>query len=48
MKGYCPNCEREIDETEYMQFNGLCVKCSEELKEIMIKKNIGNKEVAQY
>ncbi|MCP4761403.1 MAG: hypothetical protein GY870_06450 [archaeon] len=46
MKGYCPNCEQEIDETEYMQFNGLCIECAEKLQEIMMKKNIGNKEVA--
>ncbi|MHA1729382.1 MAG: hypothetical protein ACTSWY_11700 [Promethearchaeota archaeon] len=35
MKGYCPKCHRIIDETEYMQYRGVCANCAE------IKKKIG-------
>lgn len=27
MKGYCPECGRVVDETEYTQFNGMCGFC---------------------
>jgi len=29
MKGYCPECNKEIDETEFSQFRGMCNACFE-------------------
>ncbi|MHA2036418.1 MAG: hypothetical protein ACW972_01740 [Promethearchaeota archaeon] len=29
MKIYCPECSQEIDETEFMQYKGLCAMCYE-------------------
>lgn len=32
MKGECPVCKKEIDETEYMQNSGMCYTCSSNRK----------------
>ncbi len=52
MKGYCPSCEREIDETEYMQFESKCRDCfnKENIKtngeHLLVGKNRGKDGIA--
>jgi len=39
MKGFCPECNKEIDETEYTQFKGICNACAEKknLRELILR-----------
>ncbi len=38
MKLFCPECGKEIDETEFMEFNGKCAICYLNEKETVQEK----------
>lgn len=38
MKGKCPECEKIVDETEFIQEKKMCVRCFEQSKRDVINK----------
>ena len=46
MKIYCPKCSKVIDETEIMQYQGLCISCHESEQNLIKKSKIIKKEKA--